>query len=236
MKRTRFIIGFAFFGFFWSFIFGLFSHGGFFRMCIIALIFAAVFACLGFLIVFLFNTVFKIDTVQQLSDEKPATGGIVDIVVQDEDLPKDEEAPQFYVGESHQMLADGDYEKSDSYAGVTEDTGTVREHDQDATSKEKPADTGFVPVPLKETVAARSGEDVLKPKGGVSKDETLDELPSFQDLQVLQAASFSNEHIDSDTDFSVSHREEKKSDSTFSEKDTALMAKAISTVLAKENQ
>ena len=236
MKKIHFIIGFALFGFLWSFIFGLFSHGSFIRMLIIALVFAAVFACLGFLITFLFDGILKIDVGQLPSEEKRTSGGVVDIVVQDEDLPKDEDAPQFYVGENHQMLSEEDYAAVASHENIAENVDALREHDERAAPEEKNGDDGFVPTPLQESTATLSGKEVPKSINGVSKDETLDELPSFQDLQVLQAASFSHEQADADTDFSVSRAEKKSSNAAFSEKDTALMVKAISTVLAKENQ
>ena len=63
------------------------------------------------------------------------------------------------------------------------------------------------------------------------KDDTLDDLPDIEDLTP------SGEIVE-DTAFSAASDKTKKSDkaSKYSEKDTTLMAKAISTALAKDNE
>lgn len=255
MKNIRFISVFAVCGFLLSFIAGLFSHSGFGHIVLMAVIFAAVFGMLAFLIQFLMDGVLSTEGQQVQTDAAaesvPKTGGIVDITIQDEDLPAEENSPQFFVGENHQMLARNDYS-----AGNSENTGfssqsvapeadvdTIHEADAAAggsasagESENEVSDDGFVPVPLQENAANMSGTEAASPSDtddiGSLEDDTLDELP---DLKDLKPADPDDENVVEDSDFSNAGNT-KKTNEKNEIKDAAIMAKAISTVLAKDKE
>ncbi|MBQ9494549.1 MAG: hypothetical protein IJR50_02785 [Treponema sp.] len=257
MKKLKFVISFAAFGFLLSFLFGLFSRSGIVRILLVALIFCAIFAVLGFVIQLLLDTILHVDNVQAASSVAigsvaPKTGSHVDIVVQDEALPTDENAPQFFVGENHQMLNEEDYDDGSvhGFAKTQSDADSEKEmpsgnvdtiHElgnvaSTAPIEKKTADgEGFVPVPLQETVQNMSSKEAGTSSSGIKKDETLDELPNFQDLQDLQTSSMSVDDIVEDSEFSSPPLKNKSAaDRKFSENDTILMAKAISTALVKD--
>ena len=239
MKRVRFIAGFALAGFLISFFFGLFSRGGIGRMLLYAFIFSAVFAVVGFAVQFIGSTFLNIDASAGGEGEAPrgTTGNNVDIVVQDEELPTEEGSPEFYVGENHQMLNKDDYaggEKESRSAGSgAVDTIHAVNGDVLSADRTEQSDDGFVPVQLHENARTISGKEagVDSDDGFSLKDDTLDDLPDLEDLAP------SGEIVE-DTAFSAASDKTKKSDkaSKYSEKDTTLMAKAISTALAKDKE
>ena len=239
MKRVRFIAGFALAGFLISFFFGLFSRGGIGRMLLYAFIFSAVFAVVGFAVQFIGSTFLNIDASAGGEGEAPrgTTGNNVDIVVQDEELPTEEGSPEFYVGENHQMLNKDDYaggEKEGRSAGSgAVDTIHAVNGDVLSADRTEQSDDGFVPVQLHENARTISGKEagVDSDDGFSLKDDTLDDLPDLEDLAP------SGEIVE-DTAFSAASDKTKKSDkaSKYSEKDTTLMAKAISTALAKDKE
>ena len=240
MRQVRFIAGFALGGFLISFFFGFFSHGGIGRMLLFAFIFAAVFAVVGFAVQFIGTTFLNIDGGTDGADVHGTTGNNVDIVVQDEELPTEDGAPDFYVGGNHQMLNKEDYsgEKGGRFAGASDgsegiDTTHAANGAALADAQTGQPDDGFVPVGLHESARTISGKEagVNSDDGFSLKDDTLDDLPDLEDLAP------SGEIIE-DTAFSAASDTTKKSDkaSKYSEKDTTLMAKAISTALAKDKE
>ena len=240
VKQVRFIAGFALAGFLVSFFFGFFSRGGIGRILLFAFIFAAVFALVGFVVQFIGTTFLNIDAPAGGAEAAHGTtGGNVDIVVQDEELPTEDGSPEFYVGENHQMLNKEDYsdgEKENRAAASSgESIDTIHAADGGASSDDRTeqSDDGFVPVGLHESAGTLSGKEagVDSDDGFSLKDDTLDDLPDIEDLTP------SGEIVE-DTAFSAASDKTKKSDkaSKYSEKDTTLMAKAISTALAKDNE
>jgi len=239
VKQVRFIAGFALAGFLISFFFGFFSRGGIGRMLLYAFIFSAVFAVVGFAVQFIGSTFLNIDASAGGEGEAPrgTTGNNVDIVVQDEELPTEEGSPEFYVGENHQMLNKDDYaggEKEGRSAGSgAVDTIHAVNGDVLSADRTEQSDDGFVPVQLHENARTISGKEagVDSDDGFSLKDDTLDDLPDLEDLAP------SGEIVE-DTAFSAASDKTKKSDkaSKYSEKDTTLMAKAISTALAKDKE
>ena len=239
MKQVRFIAGFALAGFLISFFFGFFSRGGIGRMLLYAFMFSAVFAVVGFAVQFIGSTFLNIDASAGGEGEAPrgTTGNNVDIVVQDEELPTEEGSPEFYVGENHQMLNKDDYaggekEGRSAGSGAVDTIHAVNGDVLSADRTEQP-DDGFVPVQLHENARTISGKEagVDSDDGFSLKDDTLDDLPDLEDLAP------SGEIVE-DTAFSAASDKTKKSDkaSKYSEKDTTLMAKAISTALAKDKE
>ena len=240
MKRLKFISGFALAGFLISFFFGFFSHGGIGRILLFAFVFAAVFALVGFVVQLIGTTFLNIDASEGGGGAAAhgTTGGNVDIVVQDEELPTEDGAPEFYVGENHQMLNKEDYssgEKEEHSAGVSDGSiDTVYASDGGVPNdRSEQSDDGFVPVQLYENSRTLSGKEAGSgSEGGFAvKDDTLDDLPDLEDLTPPG-------EIVEDTVFSTDSDKSEKSDkaSKYSEKDTTLMAKAISTALAKDNE
>ena len=239
VKQVRFIAGFALAGFLISFFFGFFSRGGIGRILLYAFIFAAVFALVGFAVQFIGTTFLNIDGGTDGADVHGTTGNNVDIVVQDEDLPTEEGSPEFDVGGNRQMLNKEDYsdgEKENRAAASSgESIDTIHAADGGASSDDRTeqSDDGFVPVGLHESAGTLSGKEagVDSDDGFSLKDDTLDDLPDIEDLTP------SGEIVE-DTAFSAASDKTKKSDkaSKYSEKDTTLMAKAISTALAKDNE
>lgn len=252
MKNSKFVIGFAACGFLLSFVAGLFSRSGFVHIILMAAIFAVVFGGLAFFIQFLMDGVLSIDgqaaPAEAAAESVPKTGGVVDITIQDEELPAEENSPQFFVGENHQMLNKNDY----SADGI-DDTGFSRKpesqepevdtiHDSDTAAPETKtaengssddSDDGFVPVPLQETAKNMSGTEAAAPSDDDIlnlEDDTLDELPELKDLK---PADPDDDGVVEDSDFSNAG-DTKKSDAKAEIKDAAIMAKAISTVLAKD--
>lgn len=116
MKESKMIGAFAAAGFLLSFVSGLFSGGGIFRIIGMALLFAAVFAGLGVAIVWLSKGVLNVDgggeAADDTSDKASKLGSTIDVVIKDEELPSEENSPRFFVGNNHQMLNPSDYGQS----------------------------------------------------------------------------------------------------------------------------
>jgi hypothetical protein len=262
MKNIKFVIGFAASGFLLSFIAGLFSRSGFGHILLMAAVFAVVFGGLAFLIQFLMDGVLNIDAqpaaAESASEQAPKTGSVVDITVQDEDLPAEDNTPQFFVGANHQMLNKNDYsgddlERTDAFSrgaeqpvpdidAVQNSDEPVRKQDGARSTVETSADAGFVPLPLQETAASLSGTEAeenteIKVSAESSgddlrnlEDDTLDDLPELQDLKPGTA---DEESVSEDTEFSKAGSPKKTEDKA-EVKDAAIMAKAISTILSKD--
>ena len=153
MKNLKFVLGFSVFGFILSFFFGLFSRAGFFHIIFFAFIFALVFAALGLGLQVLFDKVLEMgssddslsQTPGQAASYQGATGQNVNIVIEDEDIPQEEEDSQFFVGTNHQMLNDSDY-----------DGGEKKTLDDGMSSEARAVDTASKPLfkatPLGETI------------------------------------------------------------------------------------
>jgi hypothetical protein len=258
MKNIKGIIVFAACGFLLSFAAGLFSHGGFGHIILMAVIFAVVFGGLAFLIQFLMEGILRVDAQPSPSapdgesESSSKKGGLVDIVVKDEDLPSEENSPQFFVGANHQMLNKSDYSPADRTPEKNaEKIDTINEPAgiPSAAAKREPSEEhgsgsndGFVPVPLQKTAENISGRGAVQGEPPQTatvysnddlehlEDDSLDELPELQDLKTTE----SDENVIQDSDFSkAGNKNESKSGSTV--QDAQLMAKAISTVLAKDN-
>lgn len=118
MKTERFIIGFSIFGFLLSFLASFRTVARSFGMrLLIALCFAAGFAVLAAVINIVAKKLLGINAADSDSSlnapvNKPSNGNSVDIVIQDEDLPSEEDGAQFFVGSNHQMLNSEDLEEN----------------------------------------------------------------------------------------------------------------------------
>lgn len=127
MRNYKLVIGFSAFGFLLSLISGFVSHSKLGMVFLHALLFAVVFAFLGFLLEFVFEHILQANlfsapdssgmegVVQGASSGHGGSGHKVDFYVEDEDLPGDNEAPRFVVSYPRNIFSEMD-EKSGSAA------------------------------------------------------------------------------------------------------------------------
>lgn len=272
MKNIKFIAGFSCFGFLLSFISGFTSRGNNIgRITLHAVIFAVVFAGLAVLIGFVFGKF--LSTEGDVSYENSSGEGngtpvatpsshAVDIMVQDEELPQEENAPQFFVGSGHQMLSPDDVKDVSRETVAAANASAVSENNErnEVVKSEKTAAavdnnsaSGFVPVSLGEnlsnitSVESKTEAEVMKAEtktsasapASVSEGEgELDSLPDLEDLAGYQQSNSSmmeDEDIDDATDTSdITPTTSVSAEEVTSGQDVELMAKAISTLLKKE--
>ncbi len=275
MKSVKVIAGFGIFGFLLSFLTGLIAGRKFSHIIIDALIFLFVFAAIGALIYFFAAKIILSpaegdslsDSVSDQHQSSPSSSSqAVDILVEDEDLPEEENASQFFVGTNHQMLNDGDLSSSSpdtdsgaEYNQVSPQNVVEKKEFLDDVSKNNEvafnsvsSSDGFVPMPLAETRKNISGTEAKTlsevkqsenesgsyDQGGGS--EELGVLPDLEDIAGAPSAPGASLDQTSDEDSSSSWENSNKSGSSDASevtegKDAALMAKAISTLLAKED-
>lgn len=244
LKNIRAVVVFSVCGFLLSFIFGfLFSHSPLTRVFLIALLFALVFAFLALAISFVWNSMLQVDGASFVSSSahSPKTGSKVDLVVSDEDLPEGQSSHAFSVGDNRQLLHEGDYSKSgESEKSVKEENTFSGEQVLDIDSLDgseaspllvkETKDAAFVPIEL-----GKSNELENFQKDEIKKDETLDDLP---DLGASIMRSSSDDDGAGETEFSSKGvvKPRNKAQEQMNDKDTVLIAKAISTVLAKDKE
>lgn len=112
MKNAKFNIACASFGFLLSLVVGIITRASFGVLLLRAFIFALVFAAVSFGLQVVFKTLFSAeesgDTLAQ-QDDGGRSGSVVNITLPEEDLPMENNAQRFFVGENHQMLNEGDY-------------------------------------------------------------------------------------------------------------------------------
>lgn len=243
MKGVKFGGVFAACGFLLSLIFGLFSHTSILSVLLKALIFGLIFGGLGFGISIVFDTFLKDDSVGDFSSDASigegnpsvpqmavsSKGQMVDITIQDEELPESESDNHFVVGDNHQMLHDSDFKKSEPE------------------TSEKSKSDGFVPLKNFETLKNLSGKESVSPEavksvpvsndfGSSSFNNGIDTLPDMNNMVLEEESSESEESDGADTGFgqttTVSHSSNREPPEI---KDASLIAKAISSVLADEN-
>lgn len=256
MKKNSSIIVFTVFGFLVSFFFGFFSRAGFGTILIKALIFAVIFGVLGFAVNFVFKNFLDSEDVSSVSVEtKTSNSGKsehkVDIVVQDEELPSDGTTQAFHVGTNHSMLNQNDLETEVENKKSVQESGN-----ETVSSANKEAASGFVPISAKETLSDFSGTEakslnevsnadskksISEPKpapetssSSLDEMDELDNLPDLGDITTSQVLPTQEEQMVEDSDFSKNGASNNDIDSFAKGEDSALMAKAISTLLAKD--
>lgn len=287
MKNVKFVFGFAIFGFLLSILSSFRavarSFGGRF---LVALGFALCFGVIAFLIQFFLGNFLESDVgggesslqgtglTQTSGSQHP-----VDIVIQDEELPAEENDPQFFVGSNHQMLNSEDIQSvkavqpasapetvSDAQPSVVQETAdSIRKENLNsavpsgATSEKtvSSGNEGFVPFSLAEnaknfsSVESKSVEDIKKEekleqmnavpdfKENNSNSDNLDVLPDLEEISEVHtaAAPSGDAGVVEDSDFSEGRNISSSSSSAedvTAGKDTELIAKAISTLLARD--
>lgn len=287
MKNMKFILGFSVFGFLLS-IFSSFrtvarSMGTRF---VIAIGFALVFACLAFAIQFVLSKFVTTESYAPSEEGAPVVQNSgnshpVDIVIQDEDLPSEENDAQFFVGSNHQMLTDEDLKQSEeaekreeapkqpqpqvqnlspvqNQLFVNAAQGSISTDNSNAekikASNAESGAGGFVPLNLAETAKNISGTEAVtfsdaKKEEKVAemnampefKDEgtpdSLDVLPDLEDISGGTQSVSRDAAVVEDSDFSegrITNSPAPTPEEVTNGKDAELMAKAISTLLAKE--
>lgn len=259
MRNTKSIVFSAVSGFILSLIFGIFSKSGFFRVLLIALIWAVVFAGMAILINIIFEKFLAVEGTPDYSSQTQSSpagivtqsssvGNNIDIVVEDQELDRSESANRYSVGENHQMLNDSDI------SGKPEGESSSVQNDN----------PGFVPVRNLETFKNFSGTESVKPSEVASaKEEELEEMPevsgSGPESNVSTAAPVSSsddaldvlpdmgEYVTSgntNTNDGFGYESSGYSDSSYGNnnkkvegenmQNTELIAKAISSVLSAE--
>ena len=250
----------GFVGFFLSFFIGLVSDVRFSRVLTRAFLFALLFAivCVGITILyqkFLSNDNGGFSAEAEASPQR-AAGGVVNIVVDDSNLSDDGMSPKFTVLNNHTGLSAEPAPEAPSPAEaapvksepVSSADGPVSFSPVEEVQVAAPAaaatpvqeeSASFKPAGLNE-VAQGGTPFVPPPLSSVpSADETpLDELPDIGSMGTVSEEESSHESftatdgIETDTEFSTGGKHVKEQPVSG---DTNVMAKAIQTLLAKDN-
>ena len=252
MKNIKFVAICAASGFVLSLVCGFFSHSGFGRILLVALLFGVIFGGISLGISVIYDKFLDVDTYTDSSaaqndplipGEKKVLGQHVDLVIQEEELEQTGNQNHYDVGENHQMLNESDYKNVPEAPAVNEDgTPHIEEKNE------------FVPIRNLETVSNFSSSESMTPKESderreiiaeqnARKGEELDTLPDMSDIKLVSDSSSPDSETivlsDADTDeasFVHSATNYKSSDASNGEiKDASLMAKAISSILAEES-
>ena len=263
MKNVKFIAGFSIFGFLLSLISGLISHSSPAGVIFLhALIFALVFAFLAVGLQFVFEKVLDIDCQadQSAGTEAVSASGTgsekhsVDFYVEDEELSDDDNDAQFFVGNNHQMLYEDDVSPENKNPSAEQEGSSLQEE----IARQNGDSAGFVPVSFVEKPDTLSGteaksmneiksnekksemSDGFEASPASDDNEPLDILPDLESISTSGISSVSvseNSEPDADGAFNPSGHsgQEKSADEIAEGQDAAVMAKAISTLLAKDN-
>ena len=247
MKNIKFVSFSAGAGFILSLTFGIFSKSGILKVFLTALVFALIFAVLGFGLTFVYEKFLSLDSSEidstKSTESKPVSSSVgnnVDIVIEDQELERSGSNNRFNVGENRSMLN-------------TSDVVTSNNSSSDNSSVAEDSKSNFVPVRNLETLTNISGTEAVKPsavanksaeisESSSSKNDDLDVLPDFGNLGMpaTPMSSFSssaNDSIDefSDTESSSVYTSKRNDVDTDKFQNTELIAKAISTVLPDES-
>ena len=245
MKNIKFIAICAASGFILSLICGFFSHSGFGRIFLVALIFGIIFGGISFGISIVYDKFLDVESTGEAiaaaapGEQKKTLGQHVDLVIQEEELEHTGNQNHYDVGENHQMLNDSDI-KTVKHNEGTDNPERIVEKDE------------FVPIRNLETVSNFSGQEAMTSaesdkrreiiaEQNQKKGEELDVLPDMSEFKVADDPSSPDTEtvIISDADessFVQSATNYKSSDTSAGEiKDASLMAKAISSILAEES-
>ena len=244
-------------GFFLSFFIGLVSPGvNFSHVILRAFLFALLFAVLCVGVSFLYQKFLSNADNNSFGEPEsavrtPASGSVINIVVDDATLPDDGMSPKFNVSPKHvssmpkeapQMQNAPVSQTPQAESSETKSSETVMESEKSSVS-ELPNEASSQPAPSFKPMGL---ESVASPVSGNSEgeepsSEKLDELPDMGTLDTIAAQSEdaesmidsdSSPEIVSDTEFATGGKHLKEQPISG---DTNVMAKAIQTLLAKDN-
>ena len=246
-------------GFFLSFLIGLFSDGVSFSAVILrALLYGLGFAVLCVGITFLYQKFLSTDnggfvSEPDVSASKSTSGNVVNIVIDDSNLPDEDMSPKFTVSNTHSDLNKKREEPPLSSAGVSVASPSVQQPaaavpvssaeavPAGTVEKSAPAssseNTAFKPVNLGETAPKTESSHAEPASPENAQSESLDELPDMSEMPTATEDVASE--LDSPVDEIVTDSEFASGGAKIKEQpvsgDTATMAKAIQTLLAKDN-
>lgn len=252
-------------GFLLSFLIGLFSDVHFSAVVLRALLFALLFGAFYTGASFLYFKFLVADnggfsSEPDMSASKPGAGGVVNIVIDDTNLPDEELSPRFTVLNNHSDLnrtqeaqpasgASGAANSPAAPVASVSPAGSVPSGSSETVSPapaSSSAGAAFKPVSLGDVTqksdaasAESSPVESAQPAAGASggQEQSLDELPDISEMQeasvdVASELDSSDDGIVSDSDFATGGAKMKEQPVSG---DTAVMAKAIQTLLAKDN-
>lgn len=226
-------------GFVLSFFSGLFSGIGFGFVLLRALGFAVVFGLIAVAGSFVFNKFLNVTETDTTVNTEGKTGSVVDITIGENDLPKDENDPVFYVDNSYEkenLNVNARANTKDTFSDVAPSNEEFVNQNVDTnpssfeplssqnvetinSSETKVASTSDVNISSSPTVGANTSSS-----GPVSDlDEELDDLPDFNTVvkEVTKDTSMSGESRNAFPESTV--------------KDADVMAQAIRTMLSKDS-
>jgi hypothetical protein len=237
MVNPKYVVVCSCVGLVLSFIICLISHISAGTMFLRALIFAVVFGILCAVIQIVFNK-FLATGEGALSDgsggSRPAgsVGTVINISVGDDKLPDEEAAPKFVVKNTAPVLVSEGPEVA-SYSRPDSASGAASSESPAQASAETSSDAG--------AGGAAGGFKPMDLSSVTTKSDSLDELPDIADVSSSQpsnsSATISNiSDGGSETAFaSGGGAGGRSSSSSGDSQDALLAAKAISTLLAKDN-
>ena len=256
-------------GFFLSFLIGLIAGNGFAHSLIVALIFALVFGVLSIGISILYGKFLSdgdsgID-VSKASSNLPNAGSVVNITIDEDNLPDETYSPKFAVGTNRPALrmenppakpvvaskapvaASPTAAKEGS--SLSDITGAAEKASVDAKTAEKPSaattPTGATANVVSDGASFKPMDlsSVTNPQSaqqstGTSSSvssDSLETLPDIGDFSPAERTVSTNNEIISDSDFASVGSKSSVQSSNAGSQDAQLMAQAIRTVLAKSN-
>lgn len=246
-------------GFIVSFLVGVFSGIGFGHVVLRALICALFFGVMTVGILFLnqkFLSDGQADTDLDAPAEKmPRVGGVIDITVDDDRLPEEEQGPRFNVASTRPALRQTETAAQESADAGSPMPPPVSEPasvpDGNRASVPPPAESsaGFTPMGLAQVASAAPEQKQAKvtpqpsapshaaaPAAGAD----LGELPDISTFGGGDTADTAGENVVEDSEFAEADVPQKARSSVFpdgvpaSEQSASLMAQAIRTVLVRE--
>lgn len=261
MKKLKLIVIFAASGFLLSLICGIVSGAAFLSLIIKAFIWGIVFGAIGGGISILFDSVLSTDSSTDMGDTgsetsaSRSTGNVVDIRVDDDELESSEHENAYLVGSGHQMLNADDLRNAVSPVR-RQASGTVvadmkapgadsMAAENKSAASPKDEGSGFVPISNLGSMynsqgkeAASSSTPVSSAGNDTASDDDLDVLPDVGDLNFAgssQSGSDSfNNSVNNESDFATGSKVSAGTNSAMMG-NSELIAKAISSVLAREN-
>ncbi len=268
MGDPKRLFGFAAIGFGLSFLFGLFSGVGFLHILLRALIFAVIFAGISILISILDEKFLSVPQDLGMSDSdtsRPASavGGNVNITIDDDALPEDDQGPKFTVSENRPSL--GVQELRKAPVSPSPESQPITQSVNVATTVQKVAEEPSAPsavesvsepvseIPKQESEpekAAPSFQPVnlaedkivspLRNEAAQSEISELSELPDIGNITGDSPKPGGTSEVISDSEFAsegepVAPAKSFADGSSISTQNASVMAQAIRTILAKEN-
>lgn len=246
MINPRIITVSAGIGFCLSFLIGLIFKVNFLSLLFRAVIFALVFAVVVAIACIVFDKFLSnesnYDSELAKDSSSNATGSVVNITVDDDNLPDDDYAPKFSVGNNRQALSSsvfGDDEKSSvDDISSSKESNSVNEAEtsgddssvvnssvtngSESVTVSQNKDDSFQPVSL--TDVSKPSENTTSSKGS---SNVLDDLPEIGELP-------SSVSSDSDSVDVAKSSDSSSGAISSSDQNTQLMAQAIKTLLAKD--